>query len=467
VTRLQLRPGLVVPVLAGVLACQPAPSPGDDEGDGEESSGGAGGSSEGEESSGEAPVDARYTYWRDIKAIVDARCATCHQPGTIAPFALQTADEVVALAPALRSSLELGTMPPWPPSAQCNTYAHDRSLPDAQRDMILAWVDDGAPVGDPADAPPPGDPGEQIAWDAELVMPEAYQTSGALLDDYRCFVMDWPLDQPKYVTGFEAVPDQPSIVHHVIAFVIPPDAAQTYKDLDDGEAGPGYTCYGGPGGGFSQQWLGAWAPGSQPSSDPDRGILVQPGSAVVLQMHYHPTPEPPADRSKIRVTLSDDVRYEQVVLPFTNPEWVGGSGMRIPAGEAGVTHQFQIDLIPFIGQVFPDAPLVAGEPFLLHTVSLHMHTRGTRASLTVERKDGGSDCGLYIPRWDFNWQGGYKLDEPIVVNPGDELSLTCEWDNSPENQPIVDGELMPAKDVYWGEGTGDEMCLAVMTVSAL
>jgi hypothetical protein len=317
VTRLQLRPGLVVPVLAGVLACQPAPSPGDDEGDGEESSGGAGGSSEGEESSGEAPVDARYTYWRDIKAIVDARCATCHQPGTIAPFALQTADEVVALAPALRSSLELGTMPPWPPSAQCNTYAHDRSLPDAQRDMILAWVDDGAPVGDPADAPPPGDPGEQIAWDAELVMPEAYQTSGALLDDYRCFVMDWPLDQPKYVTGFEAVPDQPSIVHHVIAFVIPPDAAQTYKDLDDGEAGPGYTCYGGPGGGFSQQWLGAWAPGSQPSSDPDRGILVQPGSAVVLQMHYHPTPEPPADRSKIRVTLSDDVRYEQVVLPFT------------------------------------------------------------------------------------------------------------------------------------------------------
>lgn len=458
-----------MPALAGILACQPpASNQGEDPGDGAESTGAAEtGAGEGEGSSGEAPVEARYTYWRDIKSVVDERCASCHQPGTIAPFSLQTAEEVVALAPALGSALELGTMPPWPPSGQCNSYAHDRSMPAEERAMMQAWIADGAPVGDPDDAPPPADPGETIAWDAELVMPEAYQTSAALLDDYRCFVLDWPLDAPKYVTGFEAVPDQPSIVHHVIAFVIPPDEAQSYKNLDAGEDGPGYTCYGGPGGGFSQQWLGAWAPGTQPSSDSDRGILVQPGSVVVLQMHYHPTPEPPADRSGIRVTLSDEVRYEQVVLPFTNPDWVGGSGMLIPAGEKQVIHDFQIDMIPFIGQLFPDAPLEANEPFLLHTVSLHMHTRGTRASLTIERKDGSSDCGLYIPRWDFNWQGGYKLGEPIVVNPGDELRLACEWDNSAENQPFVDGMQMPPKNVRWGEGTGDEMCLAVMTVSSL
>jgi hypothetical protein len=466
VTRL----GFVVPVLAGLLACQPSDPPiadeDDDGGGGEES--GAAGSSEGGEGSSTAPVDdARYTYWRDVKPIVDARCASCHQPGTIAPFSLQTAEEVVTLAPALRAALELGTMPPWPPSGQCNTYAHDQSLPEDQRDVVLAWIDDGAPLGDPADEPPAPPKGDEIAWDAELVMPEAYQVSPEATDDYRCFVLDWPLDVPQYVTGFEAVPDQPSIVHHVIAFVIPPDQVQTYRAMDDGEDGPGYTCFGGPGGGFSQQWLGAWAPGSRPSADPDRGILVEPGSAVILQMHYHPTPEPPADRSKIRVTLADEVRYQQYVLPFTDPSWVGGGGMMIPAGEKSVVHRFDIDLIPFIGQFFPDAPLTAGEPFLMHTVSLHMHTRGTRASLTVEREHGGSECGLYIPRWDFNWQGGYKLAAPITVNPGDQLSLTCEWDNTAENQPIVDGEPMPAKNVYWGEGTGDEMCLAVLTVSAL
>ena len=45
-------------------------------------------------------------------------------------------------------------MPPWPPDAACNSYQHDRSLTDQQRTDLLAWIADGAPEGDPADAPP-------------------------------------------------------------------------------------------------------------------------------------------------------------------------------------------------------------------------------------------------------------------------------------------------------------------------
>lgn len=437
-----IRPGYFIPALA-VLACQPA-SPGDE-----------GGSSEAGSSGG--ADDARHTYYRDVKAIVDARCGECHKPGTIAPFSLQTAEEVVALAPALRAAIELGTMPPWPPSRGCAAYVHDRSLTDAERDVVLAWIDDGAPVGEPDDAPPAGPEAEPIVWDAELPMVEAYRPPAAAVDDYRCFVLDWPIDAPKFVTGFEAVPDQPSIVHHVIAFVIPPDSVQTYRDLDAGEDGPGYTCFGGPGGGLSQRWLGGWAPGARPSRETDRGIRVEPGSAVVLQVHYHPTPDPPADRSKIRVLLADEVRHEQFVLPFTNPQWVGGAGMQIPAGEASVVHSFEVDLSPHLGQLFPGTPLASGAPFLLHTVGMHMHTRGVRGALTIDRQDGSSDCALDIPRWDFDWQGGYKLVEPIVVNPGDKLHLTCEWDNSGAG----------AQDIHWGEGTGDEMCLSVLTLSAL
>jgi hypothetical protein len=458
-----IRP-IVALACVACVACVPRDPPLTDEGGGGEADS-AGESESGSEDSGGEPVDAKYTYWRDVKAIVDLHCAACHQPGTVAPFSLQTADEVIKMSPAIRANLELGTMPPWPPSAACNEYAHDRRLPDDQRDIINAWIDDGSPVGDPADEPPPGDPGETIAWDQEIAMAEAYEPRTDMADDYRCFVLDWPVDKPRYVTGFEAVPDQPSIVHHVIAYVIPPSGAQVYRDLDAGEEGPGYTCFGSPGGGFSQQWLGAWAPGTQPSSDPDRGILVEPDSVVILQMHYHPTSEPPADRSSIRVTLADEVRYQQYVLPFTNPDWLSG-GMMIAAGDESVVHDYAVDLIPYIGLIFPDAPLASGEPFLLHTVSLHMHTRGTRASLTVDRKDGSEDCGLYIPRWDFDWQGGYKLREPLLINPGDRLHLTCEWDNSAANQPIVDGAPMEPKNIYWGEGTGDEMCLAVMTVSA-
>ena len=38
------------------------------------------------------------------------------------------------------------------------------------------------------------------------------------------------------------------MVHHVIAYVANETTASTYRALDESEDGPGYTCYGGPGG---------------------------------------------------------------------------------------------------------------------------------------------------------------------------------------------------------------------------
>lgn len=450
-----------------IPACQ-GPAPAGDE-DGSSSSTAVDGSSSTtgapEPTSTGGASEARYTYYRDAKAILDARCATCHRPDDVGPFSLETGEQAVMFAPLIAGAVEAGTMPPWPPSADCNSYEHDRSLPPAEREILLGWVEEGAVLGDPADAPPPPEAAKPIAWDLELPLPEAYAPTKSP-DDYRCFVLDWPEDQAKYVIGFDVVPDQRPIVHHAIAFLIPPGSVNTYKNLDANEEGPGYTCFGSPGGGggFNQQWLGAWAPGTLPSVDPTRGIEVQPGSAIVLQMHYHPTPEPPADRTKIRLKLADSVDVPLYVVPFTNPDWLGGS-MVIPAGDPAVVHQFEIDLTNWIGDFFPGAGVSNGEPFMIHEVSLHMHTRGSRASIELDRAGAEDECALYIPKWDFSWQGGYTLEQPMTVKPGDRLRLACEWDNSAANQPVEDGVQVDPVDLHWGEGTGDEMCLALLTIS--
>ncbi|PCC67986.1 Copper type II ascorbate-dependent monooxygenase, C-terminal domain [Nannocystis exedens] len=447
------------------LGCQNAAPAGDEEGSA--AAGTTDGSSGGEPATGTTgdASDWRYTYWRDTKAILDKHCATCHRPGDVAPFSLATAEEAQMFAGVLAPAILDGTMPPWPPAAECNRYDHDRSLPAADREVLLTWIDDGAPLGDPADAPPSGPEAPSIAWDLDLPLPEPYLATQSP-DDYRCFVLDWPEDQLKYVVGFDVVPDVRPIVHHAIAFLIPPGSVTTYKNLDAADEGPGYTCFGSPGGGgFSQQWLGAWAPGTQPSLDERRGIPVQPGSAIVLQMHYHPMDTGgPADRTRLRLKLADSVEVPLHVIPFTNPEWLGGS-MQIPAGEPRVVHDFEVDLTSFIGDFFPQAGVQNGEPFVMHEVSLHMHTRGRRASLELDRQGAEDECALYIPNWDFSWQGGYRLKAPMTVKPGDRLRLTCEWDNSAANQPIVDGVQLDPVDIFWGEGTGDEMCLAVLTVS--
>jgi hypothetical protein len=53
----------------------------------------------------------------------------------------------------------------------------------------------------------------------------------------------------------------------------------------------------------------------------------------------------------------------------------------------------------------------------------------------------------------------------VRVGPQDTLELRCAWDNSAENQPVVDGAPLSPTDVAWGEGSTDEMCLGILYVT--
>jgi hypothetical protein len=86
-----------------------------------------------------------------------------------------------------------------------------------------------------------------------------------------------------------------------------------------------------------------------------------------------------------------------------------------------------------------------------------MHLLGR--SIRVELVPGGEDARvlLDIPRWDFHWQNVYRLEEPVPVEAGDRVRVTCRHDVS-----LRQGE---PRYVVWGEGTTDEMCLAVLQVT--
>ena len=62
---------------------------------------------------------------------------------------------------------------------------------------------------------------------------------------------------------------------------------------------------------------------------------------------------------------------------------------------------------------------------------------------------------LEVPRYDFNWQLGYKLAEPIALPKGTKLVYTAWFDNSDKNPANPD----PKKTVTWGPQTFDEMLL--------
>ena len=83
------------------------------------------------------------------------------------------------------------------------------------------------------------------------------------------------------------------------------------------------------------------------------------------------------------------------------------------------------------------------------------------------RREGGgeTECLLDIPEWDFHWQSAHALQTSVILGGSDTLELRCRWDNSPENQVHVEGMQQPSVDVEWGDGSRDEMCLAVLYVT--
>ena len=121
----------------------------------------------------------------------------------------------------------------------------------------------------------------------------------------------------------------------------------------------------------------------------------------------------------------------------------------------------------WLGTLAGGIGLSDGDSFEIHSAAHHMHLLGTQGRAWVEKSDGTSRCLLEIDDWDFNWQEAYSLEETVRVDAGDRMHLQCHWDNSAENQPIIDGELVAPEDVSWGDGTRDEMCLGVYYITGV
>jgi mono/diheme cytochrome c family protein len=409
-------------------------------------------------STGPAP-EAEVTWHGQVRAVLEQHCTSCHQPGNIGPFPMTSYAEAHLVREAIVLTLEDGSMPPWMPADGCQDYESEPAITDDEAALVRAWVDAGAPEGDPDDyvAPPPAPSNGLSRVDLTLTLPEPYLPTEQP-DDYRCFLLDWPQASTTFVTGFQARPDDLRTVHHLIAYAIAPELVAEYDALDAADPATGYTCFGGPGGAITGPqsagtWLGAWAPGGMTGDFPEgTGIEMAPGSKVVLQIHYNTLVDDlRPDASAVQLKLDDTVERPAYTMPLANPEWLAGN-MPIPA-QAGVVHAFELDPTLYM-PLFTDV-IAPDSPFEIHSAVHHMHKLGTRGEQRIERADGSQTCLLELPRWDFDWQQAYRFVEPVRFEPGDRLRLACEWDNSAGDGPVG-----------WGEGTGDEMCLGVYYITA-
>jgi len=411
-------------------------------------------------------VDASTTYHAHVREVFDAKCVSCHQPGSVGPFSMvydeaEWADGPPSWVPAALSAVEAGTMPPWLPDEDaCTSFEDSMALTDAERQVLSDWKGLDFPVGDPASfqppvSVPPVDPGPATV---RLRAEAPYTPSPEYTDDYHCTPLTIPEEGDVWLRGIEVVPDVAEMVHHVILYKVEPGNAYRVQERDDAEPGPGYTCFGQTGAGYSETLM-AWAPGqNREFLEEGLGRRVEEGAQLVLQVHYNALAIPkgeavPPDNTAVDLWLhpKDDPPSEALLtIPFPNFD------LFIEAGDDDSRHYDEVKL---------DFGIPAGLKIPVVGVTGHMHQLGKALRTEIVHADGSTSCALDIPRWSFDWQQTYWFaDEPLSVSAGDTVSLECAYDNSAANQPSYQGTVQEPRDVTWGDGTFDEMCLAYYTV---
>lgn len=364
------------------------------------------------------------TFHNRVSRILQDNCIDCHRKGGIAPFSLETYEQVKDKASMIDYVIEKGIMPPWfaADTPGAGPWKNDRSIPARDKEALQEWLKGPMPAGSPKDAPQPkkysgawkiGEPdaiyqiGKPIAVKAEGVMP------------YQTVIVPTSLTEETWVQKLEVQPTAKQVVHHVLIFIREPGRGSAGEALEEVSG-----------------FFAAYVPGNNSLIYPDGfAKRIPAGASLKFQIHYTPNGRATEDQTRLGVVFAKKLpKHEVKTVGIVN------LGLAIPPGadnhkvSATVPIQFDIKLMSMMP---------------------HMHVRGKACRYDLTTPEGKRKTLLDIPRYDFNWQLSYDYREPIDVLKGSKLDFSAWYDNSEKNPHNPD----PTKLVRWGLQTYDEMHL--------
>ena len=384
------------------------------------------------------------TFNKHVAPILFRRCAGCHRPGEVAPFALLGYKDASKRAGLIAEVTSGRQMPPWKAEPGAGHFADERRLSDDEIALIQRWSETGAVEGDAADLPPA--PKFTEGWqlgepDLVLKMVEPYTLAASGADEYRCFVLPIQVPAGKYIQAIEYRPGNRKIVHHAVITALPHEqaakklAAADGKSFLSGLAPPG-RLLSGP--------LSIWTPGMEPHAMPDDLASTWPDKTdLVLQLHLHPSGKPEVEQSAIGIHLTDrkpGARLQMNVFSSNRIDIEPGK----PDYELKASRKLNADATVF--GLFP-----------------HMHLIGRSVRAEATLPDGAKVPLISIADWDFNWQYYYRYAEPVRLPAGTRIDVRWTYDNSASNPA---NPSKPPRRVTFGEQTADEMAFLIFDMIA-
>lgn len=384
------------------------------------------------------------TWADDVACIVYSHCSKCHSPGNIAPFSLMNYQEAYDYRFGIISAVVTREMPPWKAEPDFGNHAGKRLLTDEEVALVEAWVNNGTPAGNLANAPaaPVFNSTEEIQNPDLRVQIPTYTVPNNLTNDlYRVFAVPVNLPDDKYIVGLEVIPGNRSAVHHVLVYH---DSTGQALAQDAADPLPGYTAFGGIGV-FGAKLIGAWVPGSGAEFFPNNmGMRLPQNTTIALQVHYPADASGKVDSTHINFRLSDGSLRELDINPVLNHVTNIDQPLSIPANQVKTFHEQYT--VPTTVSVL--------------AVSPHAHLLCTSMKAFAITFQGDTIPLVDIPEWDFHWQGAYRFQKPVRIPPFAKLHGFATYDNT-ENNP--ENPNSPPVTVNEGEGTTDEMMLFYFT----
>jgi len=354
------------------------------------------------------------TYHSRVSRIVNQNCVTCHRVGGVGPFPLDSYEQVYGFRYMIRFMVSERLMPPWYASPEHGVWANDRSLSERDKRDLLAWIDAGAPEGDPALAVLPRklEEGWMLGTEPDTIItipaPEQIPAEGVLEYRHRYVKTNWPED--RWVKAAEIVPTAKQVTHHVIVYL---------EDENAEERGG---------------WLVGYAPGVPVREwGDDAGKRIPAGQTLMFELHYTTNGKEAVDETRVGLWFHKERPADEVYMAAVSTQ-----DFEIPA------HASNHEVV---------AELEFENPGRIISYLPHMHLRGKAFRYDLRRADGTEETLLEVPRYDFNWQLVYKPVEPLEIHAGDKLIGTAWYDNSEANPANPD----PSSPVTYGEQSFEEM----------
>lgn len=373
----------------------------------------------------------KVSYTKDIVPILQDNCVSCHHDGGIGPWAMSSHAMVQGWSQMMREVVMTRRMPPGQIDPHVGKPIEDMvEITPEEKQLLVHWIDAGAPIDDGAEDPLAAltfdDPRYSLGEPDMIFKVPAQSIPATGVIDYRYIPVELNLDKDIWVRAVEFVPGDRQVLHHVIAYLASP-ADKTVRGRQNGSAR-----------GAS---IGGFAPGRQPDAFRDNsGRFIKKGSNLLLQMHYTTSGKATVDETEIGLFIYDKP-----------PAYVMAGGV---AGQ----RRF---LIPANAKEYK----LEGEQLIerdayLYSMTPHMHFRGKYMNYTAVYPDGRSEILLSVPKYEFNWQFSYQLQDPLFLPAGTRLVVKGAMDNSDRNRSNPD----PSKPVHFGLQTKHEMFFGFITL---